>query len=240
MSAMDAVRRALSSADAQIEASGVSPIERTAAMLLDAAQEAPPLAETAPGKTTTQPAEGNATADDAATAFHETVERLAALPRAEYELSRRAEAKRLDCRLAYLDCEVAKLREDSPQAATDGIEFDDVKPCPDPVPGDALLSDIVSMIRRFIACELETARAAALWIVMTWFIDVVQIAPLAIITAPEKRCGKTLLLTLLSKLSCRPMVASNISPAALFRVVEAWKPTLMIDEADAFMRDNEE
>jgi putative DNA primase/helicase len=54
------------------------------------------------------------------------------------------------------------------------------------------------------------------------------------------RCGKSQLLTVLGKLSRRPVVASNISPPALFRVIDLWQPTLMIDEADAFMRENEE
>lgn len=75
---------------------------------------------------------------------------------------------------------------------------------------------------------------------MTWFIDVVQVAPLAVITAPEKRCGKSQLLFLLGRLVNRPLTASNISPAALFRAIDAWQPTLLVDEADAFMRDNEE
>lgn len=75
---------------------------------------------------------------------------------------------------------------------------------------------------------------------MTHFIDVVQVAPLAVITAPEKRCGKSQLLTLLGKLVNRPLTASNISPAALFRAIDAWQPTLLVDEADAFMRENEE
>jgi len=38
----------------------------------------------------------------------------------------------------------------------------------------------------------------------------------------------------------RALVASNISPAAIFRVVEGYSPTLLIDEADTFLRDNEE
>jgi putative DNA primase/helicase len=75
---------------------------------------------------------------------------------------------------------------------------------------------------------------------MTWFIDVVQVAPLAVITAPEKRCGKSQLLFLLGRLVNRPLTASNISPAALFRAIDAWQPTLLVDEADAFMKDNEE
>jgi len=65
---------------------------------------------------------------------------------------------------------------------------------------------------------------------MTWFIDVVRVAPLAVITSPEKRCGKTLLLSLMGRLVARAITASNISPAALFRTIDAWQPTLLIDE----------
>lgn len=74
---------------------------------------------------------------------------------------------------------------------------------------------------------------------MTWVIDVVHVAPLLIITAAEKRCGKSLLLELLGKLVARPLTASNISPAALFRAIEDWQPTMLIDEVDSFMKDNE-
>ena len=35
-------------------------------------------------------------------------------------------------------------------------------------------------------------------------------------------------------------LASNITAAALFRYIEAVRPTLLIDEADAFVKDNEE
>lgn len=68
----------------------------------------------------------------------------------------------------------------------------------------------------------------------------VQIAPLAVITAPEKRCGKTQLLTILGKLSYRPLSANSISPASLYRCIEAWQPTLLLDETDAFLKENEE
>jgi putative DNA primase/helicase len=95
-------------------------------------------------------------------------------------------------------------------------------------------------VKRFIICEPETALATALWIAFSWSVDFVDVAPLAVITAPEKRCGKSQLLNLIARLSRRPLVASNISPAAVFRVIEAHCPTLLIDEADAFMRDNEE
>ena len=168
----------------------------------------------------------------------ETIERLAGLPVVEYERVRTKEAKRLEMRSTVLDRVVQQKRQG--QQLTDGIEFGDVEPWPETVAGDALLSDISDTIQRFIVCKPETAQAAALWVAMTWVIDVVQVAPLAVITAPEKRCGKSQLLTLLGKLSHRPIQASSISTAALYRVIEAWKPCLLVDEADAFMRENEE
>jgi putative DNA primase/helicase len=167
----------------------------------------------------------------------ETIARLAALSPVEYDRTRKVEAEALGIRPATLDKLVIQARKDDEKS---GLDFDDVDPWPHPVHAAQLLSEVSATVRRFIICQPETADAVALWACMTWFMDVVQIAPLAVITAPEKRCGKSQLLFLLGKLSYRPLTASNISPAALFRSIDAWKPTLLVDEADAFMRDNEE
>lgn len=67
-----------------------------------------------------------------------------------------------------------------------------------------LLTDIAATIRRFIVCNEEVSHAVALWIAMTWFIDEIDVAPLAVITAPEKRCGKTILLSLIGRLAKEP------------------------------------
>lgn len=167
----------------------------------------------------------------------EAIKRLASMSLLEYDQNRRDAAKSLGVRPATLDKVVlAERKEDD----SEGIGFPDIEPWTSPVDPGALLSEISATLRRFIVCQHETADAAALWVAMTWFMDVVQVAPMAIITAPEKRCGKSQLLFLLGKLSYRPLTASNISPAALFRAVDAWNPTLLVDEADAFMRDNEE
>ncbi|GHU18697.1 hypothetical protein FACS189475_04600 [Betaproteobacteria bacterium] len=206
--------------------------EKLRASLASKQQKAPAGTGT-PAGVEHQPAPENAPESDDA-----RIARLAALSTVEYERVRTAEAKALKVRATVLDKIIQKERQG--QQASDGIGFDDVEPWPSTVPGDALLSDIASTISRFIVCKPETAHAAALWVCMTWMIDSIQVSPLAVITAPEKRCGKSQLLTLLGKLSHRAMVASNITPAALFRVIDAWQPALMIDEADAFMRENEE
>lgn len=124
-------------------------------------------------------------------------------------------------------------------SANDGI-FDEVEPWPEKVNGADLLDELVEAIGRHVIADKETIRAAALWATFTWLIDAVQVAPIANITAPEKRCGKTVMLSVLGKLAYRPMQVSDIATAALFRSIELWAPTLLIDEVDAFLRDNEE
>jgi len=167
----------------------------------------------------------------------QTIARLAALSTLDYDRCREAEAERLGVRVSALDKAVAGARRSDTEPT---VDFPEIVPWPDRVDPATLLRELSETISRFIVCRTETAHAAALWAAMTWFMDVVQVAPLAVITAPEKRCGKTQLLAVLNKLVYRPLPASSISPAGLFRTIDAWRPTLLIDEADAFVRDNEE
>ena len=195
-------------------------------------------------ETTTQDNGHDADLDDAAqeaaeqAAFDREVERLADLPVHVYERQRKEAAKALGIRAAILDSLVQNLRKGIDLGSD--LPFDTVTPWPEPVDPARVLDDIAAAIRRFIVCTPEVANTVALWAAMTWFMDSVHVAPLALITAPEKRCGKTQLMTIISRLSARAVVASNISPAALYRAIQAWSPALMIDEADTFMRDNEE
>lgn len=166
-----------------------------------------------------------------------TIQHLATLPPLEYDQKREGAAKDLGVRVATIDKLVTEKRKEGKENDDGGIE--DIVPWHDPVNLLPLLNEISAIVQRFIVCQRETAHAMALWAAMTWFIDVVQVAPLAVITAPEKRCGKSQLLFLLSRVVARPLMASNISPAALYRAIEAWQPTLLVDEADSFMKDNE-
>ena len=65
-------------------------------------------------------------------------------------------------------------------------------------------------------------------------------SPILAITSPVHGCGKTTLLTLISALTPCPLPTSNITSAALFRSVEKYEPTLLIDEADSFLNGNED
>ena len=124
--------------------------------------------------------------------------------------------------------------------AAKGIALRDPELWPEPVEGAALLDEIVALIRRYISATDHFFNAVALWIVYTHAFDVFDVSPLLAITSPDKRCGKSTLLNLLSALVPRPLSMSNITSSALFRTVEKYSPTLLIDEADSFLTNNEE
>ena len=69
--------------------------------------------------------------------------------------------------------------------------------------------------------------------------DAVDILPILLITSPLEDCGKSTLLKLVLYLSNRPIPASNISAAAIYRTIGDNHPTLVLDEADAFMQEDE-
>lgn len=137
-------------------------------------------------------------------------------------------------------CELDRLTASSKAERKKGDMFPHIESWPDPVNGEELIQDLCRAIRGHVIADKPTILAAALWCVHSWCMAALTVSPLAHITAPEKRCGKTVLLTAMSRLVYRPLSVSNISPAALFRSMEAWQPTLLIDEADTFLKENDE
>lgn len=172
----------------------------------------------------------------------EEVRRLASMTPIEYAQARENAAKRLKVGKGDLDRAVRAAQREEQEATAKGgaLEFPEVIPWGERVDGAVLLSELRGVVREFIVCEDETAVAVALWCAFSWFVDVVKVAPIAIITAPEKRCGKSQLLDIMGKLARRPLPVSNITAAALFRVIEQATPTLLIDEADSFLDRSED
>ncbi|MGH2711491.1 MAG: DUF3631 domain-containing protein [Actinomycetota bacterium] len=120
------------------------------------------------------------------------------------------------------------------------LDLADPEPWPNPVDGGALLDAIEALIRRFVVLSDAARAALALWILHAYALDAFAISPILVITSPTKRCGKTNVMRLLALLTPKALLSSNVSPAALFRTVEKWRPTLLMDEADTFVRLSEE
>jgi hypothetical protein len=106
--------------------------------------------------------------------------------------------------------------------------------------GASLLGELRDIIRRYVILPPMAAEALALWVMHTYAFAARNVTVYIGIVSPEKRCGKTTLLTLLGNLANRSLVAANISPSALFRAIEETQPTLLIDEADTFLQARDE
>jgi hypothetical protein len=101
------------------------------------------------------------------------------------------------------------------------------------------LDELTAALKRFLFLPPHAAEAIALWIVHTYALDAADHTPRLNVESPEKRCGKTSLLSLLDALVSSPLSASNITGASAFRIIEKQCPTLLIDEADTFLEGNE-
>src|SRR5688500_5548812 len=120
------------------------------------------------------------------------------------------------------------------------LDLPEVEAWNEAVDGAELLDGLSALLRRYVVLPLWVSETLALWIVHTYAFGFRTVTTYVGVVSPEKRCGKTTLLTLLSKLAKRALVAANISPPALFRVIERVQPTLLIDEADTFLQGKEE
>lgn len=166
------------------------------------------------------------------------IARLAGLDLLDYERERKAAAKKLGLRPTALDQMVNRTRkaDDSSQ----GIAFDNIEVWPEPVDGDALLLDLCQVLRRHLILPEGAAETMALWAVHAHAHDAAYVSPFLTLTSPEKRCGKTTALLMLHRLVPRPAMAASITPSVLFRMIDKYSPTLLIDEADNFIGDNDE
>jgi len=169
--------------------------------------------------------------------YESAVKKLAALKTHQFDRVRKEEAKKLRVQLKTLETDVKAARQESNQ---EDSPFTDIEPYFEPVFPAQLLDDVTATIQRFIVLDKHQAQAAALWVSACWFVDVILCAPIALINAPEKACGKTQLLTVLGKLAPRTVQASGISPSVLFRMIEAYQPTLFIDEIETVLKDNDD
>jgi putative DNA primase/helicase len=120
------------------------------------------------------------------------------------------------------------------------VQLDDPEPWPVPVNGAALLETIAGTFTRYLALPAHASTAIALWVLHAYAFKAWFTSPFLAITSPVKRCGKTLLLIVLGAIVPRRLFASNVTPAVLFRTIEKYRPTLLIDEADTFIRENDE
>ena len=168
------------------------------------------------------------------------IEALAGLREVAYQKKRKQAAANLRMPVGTLDKLVAKrrakLEAETPPPTPERWQLE---PWEDPVAGAELLDDLRKIYERYLILPEHGSVTMALWVMHAWAIDAAYVSPFLMFSSPEMRCGKSTAMALLSRTAPRTAMASNITSAAIFRYIEAFCPTLLIDEADSFAVENE-
>lgn len=169
----------------------------------------------------------------AAGADEAEIKRLAALSRMQYERERMDAAKKLGTRAGILDRLVeAARKEQSDLDQGSAIVVEDVQLWSKPVDGAALLDEMAAAMASHIAMTDTEADTIALWCVYSHGYELFPVAPRLGIRAATAECGKTEALRRIKRFVNRPLECDGLTAAVFFRVIDASKPTFLLDELD--------
>lgn len=109
------------------------------------------------------------------------------------------------------------------------------EPWGEPVDGEILANEIESELRRFITAADHSYPLMTLWTLHVHCLGHGWLAttPRLVFTSPRHGCGKSTAMKALWCLSPRAMMASSMTAAVLFRVIDEVGPSLFVDEIDS-------
>ncbi len=99
--------------------------------------------------------------------------------------------------------------------------------------------DIYAELKQYLILKEEEYCIITLWIMASWLVDDFSTCPYLCLIAP-KSSGKTAVLNILGELAYRSVSAISVTAASLFRAIEMWHITLLIDEAEYQIRSETE
>ena len=117
---------------------------------------------------------------------------------------------------------------------------EEVEPWEHPVELADLVEEMEERLTRHLVLPDHGALGISLWVAAAYIYDNFRIFPRLVLHSPTKRCGKTTCLEVIDSMAPRALMSSGISPAAVYRVIQQYRPTLLIDESDSFLRNNDE
>jgi putative DNA primase/helicase len=161
-----------------------------------------------------------------------TFETVIKLPNTQHEGKLKALAKRIGEDIDVLRTEFEEFASEG-KSETGG----DIVPWPDPVNTKALLTDVMTQLRRYTVVSDEQALAITLWIMFAWLREnIVVHSPLLVFKSAEPDSGKTTACGVLKFLTPRAYSATEMTGPSLYRFVDRVHPTLIIDDADKLLQ----
>jgi hypothetical protein len=98
--------------------------------------------------------------------------------------------------------------------------------------------DMASTIQKHCVMPSAETDAIVLWIIASYALEAFEIFPRLSLISPEMRCGKTTTMGVVAAMCRNGLPVANASAATLFRITQL-DVTLLLDEADTFVKDGE-
>jgi hypothetical protein len=180
------------------------------------------------------PVEIKATA--AGEALMQAAERLFSMSFADRMMLRRKVAADYGVTVGDLDrllrmLEKSKVEDEGGSQQGQALNFVEPEPWPEPIDGHELVREIGSAIRHNVVLASPYLFVLALWAIHSYLLNELKCTPRLIIGAATEGCGKSLLMEVLSYLVWRPLSTIGLTPAALFRSIDKYRPAVLLDEA---------
>ena len=168
---------------------------------------------------------------------NEVVINLAGLTPLQYaqQLAREAKKYKTPVKLLEKAVEAARVEQEAERLLEPHWE---VTPAEDPVDAAKMFADIEARILHHVAMPKHLAYVVALWIGQSWIHEHATYSPILFVTSAERDSGKSTLMGVIGFMVRRSLLSVGISAAALYRSIERWHPTFVIDEADDAFVDN--
>ena len=117
----------------------------------------------------------------------------------------------------------------------DASSVEQTEPWPEPVDAAAVLDECAAKIRKYVVIQPHPLTAAVLWDAHDWLYDhgVPIHSPILAATSSDPDTGKSTLMAVVGRAAPRLSINVEMTGPLLFRFVDAIKPTLVLDEADA-------
>jgi len=168
---------------------------------------------------------------------NDVVIHLAGLTPLQYAQQLGREAKKYRTPVKLLEKAVEAVRTE--QGAEKLLEPHwEVKPAEDPVDAAQLFAEIEARILQHAVMPKDLAFVVALWVGQSWVHQHGTYSPILGITSAERDSGKSTLMGVIAFLVRRSLLSVGVSAAALYRSIEKWNPTFVVDEADDAFVDN--
>lgn len=103
-----------------------------------------------------------------------------------------------------------------------------------------VFKEMDDILKEHLIVTPEERWTIILWITFSYVPRSFRHSPRLLVTSPQMQCGKTTLLSILAAMAYKTLHVSSLTPATLFRILDKERPTVLADEADTYIYDNED